>query len=176
MGSPLGGRVCVPVHALDRIVGLPEPLTPSSFAMRSPWWVELAYFCSCSIVTKALTWICSWVQVPSRWDHPVRVECPYLCMYSIGTKVFTWFCLAMCSFAMGSPFYDRVAIPMYVLDRNERFHLVFSGFVFLRDGVTLSGSRVHTCVCTRSKRRVSVGFVWHCVPSRWYHPFRVACS
>ena len=57
MGSLLGGRVGVPVHALDRIVGLPEPLTPSSFAMRSLWWVELAYLCSCSIVTKALTWI-----------------------------------------------------------------------------------------------------------------------
>ena len=100
---------------------------------------------------------CSWVQVPSRWGHPVRVECPYLCMYSFGMKVFTWFCLAMCSFAMGSPFYVRVAIHMYVLDRNEGFHLVFSGFVFLRDGVTLSGSRVHTCVCTRSKRRFSLG-------------------
>ena len=82
----------MPVHALDRIVGLPEPLTPSSFAMRSPWWVELAYLCSCSIVTKALTWI--------------------------------------------------------VL-----------GFKFLRDGVTLLGSSVHTYVCNRSERRFLLGFV-----------------
>ena len=64
---------------------------------------------------------------------------------------FTWICLAMCCFAMGSPFSGRVSIPMYVLDRNEGFHLVLSSFVFLRDGVTLSGSRVHTYECTRSK-------------------------
>ena len=69
-------------------------------------------------------------------------------MYSIGTKVFPWICLAMCSFAMGSPFSGRVSIPMYVLDQNEGFHLVLSSFVFLRDGVTLSGLRVHTYVCT----------------------------
>ena len=140
----------MPVHALDQIVGFPEPLTPSSFAMRSPWWVKLAYLCSCSIVMKALiNLVCSWVQVPSRWDHPVRVECPYLCMYSIGTKVFTWFCLAMCSFAMGFPFFGRVAIPTYVLDRNEGFHLGLSGIVFLHDGAPLLGLNVHTFVCTR---------------------------
>ena len=76
----------MPVHVLDRIVGLPEPLVPSSFAMRSPLWVEPAYLCTYSIVTKALPW-------------------PVL------------------------------------------------GFKFLRDGVTLLGSSVHTCVCTRSDRR-----------------------
>ena len=88
---------------------------------------------------EGLNLICSWVQVPSRWGHSVRVECPYLCMYSIGTKVFTWFCLVMCSFAMGSPFYRRVAIPTYVLDWNEGFHLVFSGFVFLAMGSPFQG-------------------------------------
>ena len=55
-GVTLGGRSCESAHALDRIVGFPEPLTPSSFAMRSPLWVEPAYLCACSIVTKALTW------------------------------------------------------------------------------------------------------------------------
>ena len=85
-GVTLWGRVCESAYALDRIVGIPEPLISSSFAMGSPLWVDLVYLCTCSVVTKALTW-------------PVR------------------------------------------------------GFKFLRDGVTLLGSSVHTFVCTRSDRR-----------------------
>ena len=91
-GVTLGGRGCESAHALDRIVGFPEPLVPSSFALRSPLWVEPAYLCACSIVPKALTW-------------------PVL------------------------------------------------RFKFLRDGVTLLGSSVHTWVCTRLERRFFLGFV-----------------
>ena len=43
-------------HALDRIVGLSEPLAPCSFALRSSLWVEPAYLCTFSIVPKALPW------------------------------------------------------------------------------------------------------------------------
>ena len=53
-GVTLGGRVCESAHALDLIVGFPEPLAPSSFTMRSPLWVESAYLCTYSIITKAL--------------------------------------------------------------------------------------------------------------------------
>ena len=76
------------------------------------------------------------------------VEWPYLCMSSIGTKVFTWFSLALCSFAMGSPFQGRGSIPVYVFNRNEGFHLRLSGTVFLHNGATLLGLNVHTFVCT----------------------------
>ena len=43
------------VYVLDRIVGFPEPLFSSSFAMMSPLWVESAYLCTYSIGTKILT-------------------------------------------------------------------------------------------------------------------------
>ena len=56
-GVTLRGRVCVPAYVLDRIVGFPEPLFSSSFAMRSPLWVESAYLCTYSIGTKVLTWL-----------------------------------------------------------------------------------------------------------------------
>ena len=35
-GVTLRGQVCLSVYILDRIVGFPEPLFFSSFAMRSP--------------------------------------------------------------------------------------------------------------------------------------------
>ena len=54
-GVTLRGRVCVSVYVLDRIVGFPEPLFSSSFAMRSPLWVKSAYLCMYSIGTKVLT-------------------------------------------------------------------------------------------------------------------------
>ena len=167
MGSPLGARVCVPAHALDWIVGLPEPLAPSSFMIRSPWWVELAYLCTYSTLTKVLNW-------PVLGFSSFAMGCPYLCMYLIGTKVFTWCCLAM-FLHDGVLFLDHVSIPMYVLDWYEGFHLVLSAFVFLHNGVTLTGSSVDTYICTRSKRRFSLGFVWHCVSSQWGHSFRVEC-
>ena len=56
-GVTLWGRVCVSVDILDRIVGFPESLFSSSFAMRSPLWVESAYLCTYSIGTKVLTWL-----------------------------------------------------------------------------------------------------------------------
>ena len=92
-GVTLGGRVCVPAHALDRIVGLPEPLAPSSFTMRSPLWVEPAYLCTYSIVTKTLPWPVLGFKFFRDGGHPFRVECPYLCMYSIGSKVLNSFVL-----------------------------------------------------------------------------------
>ena len=54
---PLKGQVCVSVYVLDRIVGFPEPLFSSSFAMRSPLWVESAYLCTYLVRTKVLTWL-----------------------------------------------------------------------------------------------------------------------
>ena len=54
-GVSLRGRVCESVYVLDRIVGFPEPLFSSTFAMRSPLWVESAYLCTYSIGTKVLT-------------------------------------------------------------------------------------------------------------------------
>ena len=84
------------------------------------------------------------------------VEWPYLRMSLIRTKVFTWFSLALCSFAMGSPFQGRGSIPVYVLDQNKIFHLGLSGIVFLHDGATLLGLNVHTFVCPRSDRRFSL--------------------
>ena len=56
-GVTLRGRVCVSVYVLDRIVDFPEPLFSSSFAMRSPLWVEFAYLCTYSIGMKVLTWL-----------------------------------------------------------------------------------------------------------------------
>ena len=53
----LRGRVCVSSYVLDRIVGFPEPLFSSSFAMRSPLGVESAYLCTYSIGSKVLTWL-----------------------------------------------------------------------------------------------------------------------
>ena len=113
---------------------------------------------------------CSWVQVPSRWGHPVRVECPYLCMYSIGTEVFTCFCLAMCSFTMGFPFYGRVAIPMYVLDRNEGFTWVSLALCsFAMESPFQGQGSIPVYVLDRIE-----GFHLNCsgfqVPSRWVHP------
>ena len=58
-GVTLRGRVCVSAYVLDRIVGFPEPLFSSSFAMRSPLEVESAYLCTYSIGTKVLTWVFS---------------------------------------------------------------------------------------------------------------------
>ena len=56
-GVTLRGRVCVSAYILDWIVGFPEPLFYSSFAMRSPLWVESAYLCTYSIRMKVLTWL-----------------------------------------------------------------------------------------------------------------------
>ena len=56
-GVTLRGRVCVSVYVLDWIVGFPEPLFSSSFAMRSPLWVESAYLCTYSTGRKVLTWL-----------------------------------------------------------------------------------------------------------------------
>ena len=134
----------MPVHTLDRIIGLPEPLPPSSFAIRSPWWVELAYLCSCSIVTKALTWVVL--------GFKFLRDGVTLLGSSVHTHVYT------------------------VLDRNEGFYLVLSCYVFLRGGVPLLWLSGLTFICPRSERRFSLGFLWLCVPSRWGHPFRVEGS
>ena len=56
-GVTLRGRVCGSAYVLDRIVGFPEPLFSSSFAMRSLLWVESAYLCPYSMGTKVLTWL-----------------------------------------------------------------------------------------------------------------------
>ena len=56
-GVTLKGRVCMTAYVLDRIIGFLEPLFYSSFAMRSPLWVESAYLCTYSIRTKVLTWL-----------------------------------------------------------------------------------------------------------------------
>ena len=90
-GVTLRGRVCVSVYVLDRIVGFPEPLFSSSFAMRSPVWVESAY----------------------------------LCTYLIRTKVLTWLVLGFKFLRDGVTLLGRVSVPLYVLDRNEGFNLVF---------------------------------------------------
>ena len=111
----------MPAHALYWIVGLPEPLTPSSFAMRSPLWVELAYLCTYSIVAKALPWLVLGFKF-------LRDGVTLL-----GLSVHTCVCT--------------------VLDRNEGFHLALSDIEFLHDGVILLGSSVHTFVCTLSDRR-----------------------
>ena len=79
------------VYVLDRIVGFPEPLFSSSFAMRSPLWVESEY----------------------------------LCTYSIGTKVLTWLVLGFKFLRDGVTLLGRVSVPLYVLDWNKFFHLVF---------------------------------------------------
>ena len=55
--------------------------------MRSPLWVEPAYLCTYSIVTKALPWPVLGFKLLRDGGHPFRVECPCLCMYSIGTKL-----------------------------------------------------------------------------------------
>ena len=88
-------------------------------------------------------------------------------MYSIGTKVFLWFCLTLCSFAMGSPFQGRVSIPIYVLDRNEGFHWVLSGIVFLHDGATLLGSVVHTLYVLDRLEGFNLICSGFQVPSHW---------
>ena len=82
MGSPLGVEIAsLRMHSIvDRIVGFPEPLAPSSFVMRSPSWVEPAYLCACSIVTKALTW-------PVLRFKLLRDEVTLL-----GSSVHTWVC------------------------------------------------------------------------------------
>ena len=90
MGSPLGSS-CVSASVLDRIVGFPESLFSSSFAMRSPLGVESAY----------------------------------LCTYSIETKVVTWLVLGFMFLRDGVTLLGRVSILLYVLDRNEGFHLGF---------------------------------------------------
>ena len=56
-GVTLRGRVCVSAYILDRIVGFPEPLFSSSFAMRSPLGVKSAYLCTYAIETKVFTWL-----------------------------------------------------------------------------------------------------------------------
>ena len=56
-GVTLRGRVCVSAYVLDRIVGFPESLFSSSFAMSSPLGVESAYLCTYSIETKVVTWV-----------------------------------------------------------------------------------------------------------------------
>ena len=56
-GVTLRGRVCVSAYVLDRIIGFPEPLFSSSFAMRSPLGVESAYLCTYSIKMKVFTWL-----------------------------------------------------------------------------------------------------------------------
>ena len=81
----------------------------------------------------------SWAQVPSRWG--LLGSSVHTCVCTRSERRFNlgvW--LAICSFVMGSPFQGRVFIPVYVLDRNEGFCLGLSAFLFLRDGVTLSGS------------------------------------
>ena len=44
-------------YVLDRIVGFPESLFSSYFAMRSSLGVESAYLCTYSIETKVVTWL-----------------------------------------------------------------------------------------------------------------------
>ena len=170
MGSPLGGRVCVPAHALDRIVGLPEPLTPSSFAMRSPLWVELAYLCSCSIVTKALTWTVLGFKF-LRNGVTLLGSSVHTCICTRSEQRF----LAMCSFMMGSPFYGRVAIPMYVLDRNKGFHLVCLALCsFAMRSPFQSRGSIPLCMYS-IKTKV---FTWLCLALCSFmmgHPFRVEC-
>ena len=59
---------------------------------------------------------------------------------------------------------------MYVLDRNEGFHLVLSGIVFLRVGATLLGSMsILLYVFDRIEgfNLICSGFQ---VPSQWVHP------
>ena len=102
-GHPWGSN-CVLAHTLDWIVGLPEPFAPSSFAMRTSFWVETVYLFKYSIITKALTWPVLGFKFLRDGVTLFGSSVHTFCMYSIGTKVFTWFCLALCSFAMGSSF------------------------------------------------------------------------
>ena len=59
---------------------------------------------------------------------------------------------------------------MNVLDRNEGFHLVLSGIVFLRVGATLLGSMsILLYVFDRIEGFNLICFGFQ-VPSRWVHP------
>ena len=66
------------------------------------------------------------------------VESAYLCTYSIGMKVLTWLVLGFKFLRDGVTLLGRVSVPLYVLDRNEGFNLLFFlDFEFLRDGASL---------------------------------------
>ena len=56
---------------------------------------------------------------------PLKVESAYLCTYSIETKVVTWLVLGFIVLRDGVTLLGRVSILLYVLDRNEGFHLGF---------------------------------------------------
>ena len=56
---------------------------------------------------------------------PLGVESAYLCTYSIETKVVTWLVLGFMFLRDGVALLGRVFILLYVLDRNEGFHLGF---------------------------------------------------